>query len=102
MSETPQIEKPAREKTPLALLRERRGGMSEELKEYFKEQQRIKKALRKALKDGPKSVPDLASACSLDKQATLWHVMAMRRYGEVVEAGERNGYPLYSLKEDRQ
>lgn len=101
MSETSQIEKPAGEKTPLARLRESRGGVSEELKEYFKEQQRIRKALREALKYGPKSVPELAASCSLDKQATLWHVMAMRRYGEVVEAGERNGYPLYSLKEDR-
>jgi hypothetical protein len=99
MNETTQTGKVVKEKTPLDILRERRGGMSEELKEYFKEQQRIKKALRKALKDGPKSVPDLASACSLDKQVTLWHLMAMRRYGEVVEAAEQNGYPLYALKE---
>lgn len=99
MSETPQIDKPAKEKTPLTLLRERRGGMSDELKEYFKEQQRIRKALREALKGGAKSVPEIAAACSLDKQATLWHVMAMRRYGELVEAAEQNGYPLYALKE---
>jgi len=100
MSETPQIEKPAKEKTPLTLLRERRGGMSDELKEYFKVQQQIRKGLRKALKEGPKSVPELAALLSLEKSTTLWHVMAMRRYGEVIEAAERNGYPLYSLKED--
>ena len=99
MSDIPRIEKPAREKTPLILLRERRGGMSDELKEYFKEQQRIRKALREALKGSAKSVPELAAACDLEKQATLWHVMAMRRYGEVVEADEQNGYPLYALKE---
>jgi hypothetical protein len=28
----------------------------------------------------------------------MWHVMAMRRYGELVEAGERNDYVLYGLK----
>jgi biotin operon repressor len=99
MSDTPQSDKLAKNKTPLALLRERRGGVSDELKEYFKEQQRIRKALREALKDGPKSVPELAASCSLDTQAILWHVMAMRRYGEVVEATEKNGYPLYALKE---
>jgi hypothetical protein len=99
MSEVPQSEKVIKEKTPLAILRERRGGMSEELKEYFKEQQRIRKALREALKGEAKSVPEIAAVCSLDKQATLWHLMAMRRYGEVVEAAEQNGYPLYALKE---
>jgi len=99
MSETPQTEKVIKEKTPLVILRERRGGMSDELKEYFKEQQRIRKALREALKEGAKSVPEIAEACSLDKQATLWHLMAMRRYGGVVEASEQNGYPLYALKE---
>jgi hypothetical protein len=99
MSEAPQTEKVIKEKTPLTLLRERRGGMSDELKEYFKEQQRIRKALREALKWGAKSVPEIAAACGLDKQATLWHLMAMRRYGEVVEASEQNNYPLYALKE---
>ncbi len=102
MSETPQIEKPAKEKSPLALLRERRGGMSDELKEYFKVQQQIRKGLREALKEGPKSVPELAAMLKLEKAATLWHVMAMRRYGEVIEAAERNGYPLYSLKENQK
>jgi predicted transcriptional regulator len=102
MSETTQTEEVAKEKTPLALLRERRGGMSDELKEYFKEQQQTRKGLRKALKEGPKTVPELAALLNLEKSTTLWHVMAMRRYGEVVEASERNGYPLYVLKEDQK
>ncbi len=99
MSEGSQSDKPVKEKTPLALLRERRGGMSDELKAYFAEQQRIRKVFRAALKEGPKSVPELAKAGGIAKSAALWHVMAMRRYGEVVEAAERNGYPLYALKE---
>jgi hypothetical protein len=102
MSETPQTDKPAKEKSPLALLRERRGGMSDELKEYFMVQQRIRKALREALKEGAKSVPELAEACALEKPVTLWHVMAMRRYGELFESAERNGYPLYALKEGQK
>jgi hypothetical protein len=102
MSETPQIEKPAKEKTPLSLLRERRGGMSDELKEYYKVQQQTRKGLRAALREGPKSVPELAALLNLEKSTTLWHVVAMRRYGEVVETAERNGYPLYSLKENQK
>jgi hypothetical protein len=99
---TPQAEKPPKEKSPLSILRERRGGTSDELKEYFKEQQAIRKALRDALKGGAKSVPELAEECALEKPLTLWHVMAMRRYGELFESAERNGYPLYSLKEGQQ
>jgi biotin operon repressor len=102
MDETSQVEKAPKEKTPLTLLRERKGGMSDELKEYFKVQQQTRKGLRKALRDGPKSVPELAALLSLEKSAALWHVMAMRRYGEVIEAAERNGYPLYALKENKQ
>jgi predicted transcriptional regulator len=99
MSESPQIDKPAAEKTPLTLLRERRGGMSDELKEYFRLQQQTRKGLRTALKEGSKTVPELAALLNLEKPATLWHVMAMRRYGEVIEKAERNGYPLYALRE---
>ena len=39
-----------------------------------------------------------ASAASRPR-AVLWHLMAMRRYGEVTEAGERDRYVLYALKE---
>lgn len=99
MNETiPVEEKGVKEKSPLAIMRERHGGMSEELKEYFKEQQRVRKLLRDALAAGAKSVPELAEECGLEKPATLWHLMAMRRYGLVVESAERNGYPLYALK----
>jgi hypothetical protein len=101
MNETVTMEeKSVKEKSPLAIMRERHGGMSDELKEYFKEQQRVRKLLKDALKTGEKTVPDLAEACGLEKPATLWHIMAMRRYGQVIESSERNGYPLYALKEE--
>jgi len=99
MSEKPQASQPVKSKSSIAVLRERHGGMTAELKEYFKEQQRVRKALRGALKGGPKTIPELAAACALEKPAAVWHVMAMRRYGEVVEGEERAGYMLYALKE---
>ncbi len=85
-------------KRPLEILRERQGGMSKELKELFNEQQRIFKAIKAALKAGPRTVPQLAAECKLDAPKTMWHVMALRRDGEVVETGEQNDYLLYSLK----
>ena len=88
-----------KEKRPIEILRDRQGGMSKALKEYFNEQQRVYKAIRAALKAGPRTVPQLAVECKLDPPKAMWHLMALRRYGEVVEGMEQEGYFLYELKE---
>jgi hypothetical protein len=85
-------------KRPLEILRERRGGMSKELKEYFNAQQRVKKAIRAALAAGPKTVPQIAGESGTRPADILWHLMAMRRYGEIVDGPEQDGYVLYRLK----
>ncbi len=90
--------KAAKPKRPIEILRERRGGMSKELKEYFNAQQRVKKAIRAALAAGPKSVPQIAAESGTAAGEILWHVMAMRRYGEVSDGPEQDGYVLYRLK----
>ncbi len=83
---------------PIEVLRTRHGGISAQLREYFTERQRIKKTIKGALADGPRSVPELAQACGIEPPRAMWHVMAMRRYGEIVEVGERNDYVLYGLR----
>jgi hypothetical protein len=100
MSDNVQSEAPKTEKAkrPIEILRDRQGGMSKELKERFNEQQRIYKAIRAALKTGPKTVPQLAAECKLEPPKTMWHVMALRRHGEIVEAAEENDYVVYRLK----
>jgi predicted transcriptional regulator len=90
----PKADKPKR---PIEVLRERHGGMSKELKDYFNEQQKIYKALRAALKNGPRTVPQLAKECSLPSPTVMWHLMALRRYGQVLDGPEENGYLLYTL-----
>ncbi len=87
-------EKPKR---PIEVLRERRGGMSKELKAYFNEQQRIYKALRAALRNGPRTVPELAKECGIPAPTVMWHLMALRRYGQVLDGPEENGYLRYTL-----
>ena len=84
---------------PIKVLRERHGGMSAEMKEYYKELNSIRKQLFDALKAGPMTVPELASKCALKSETTMWHVMAMRRYGEVVEDKTQGDYYSYRLKE---
>jgi len=89
----------AREKRPIDILRERHGGMSPEMKDYYKEQTRIRKLLGEALGKGTKTVPELARECGLEPQVTMWNLMAMRRYGKVVEEELRGDYYAYRLKE---
>jgi predicted transcriptional regulator len=91
-----------KQKTPIQVLRERHGGMSEELKEYFKEQNRVRKLIAGALKDGPKTVPEIARRTGLRSEITMWHVIAMKRYGELSDAGRSGDYFKYALKERSQ
>lgn len=93
-SSPPESPKPKR---PIEALRDRRGGMSAELKAYVSNQQKIYKALRAALKAGPRTVPQLAAECGIPGPDVMWHLMAMRRYGEVLDGPEENGYLLYTL-----
>ncbi|HYL81845.1 MAG TPA: hypothetical protein VEU07_13585 [Candidatus Acidoferrum sp.] len=83
----------------LRLFRERMGGLTEARKVYLKADRETRKALRAALKTGPQTVPDLARQLDLPSQQVMWYVMALRRYGEVVEVGRSRDYPRYALKE---
>jgi hypothetical protein len=85
-------------KSALAALRESRGGVSAAMKAWLKDQQDVRKKLRASLAAGARSVPDLAAECRLEPGRVLWHLMAMRRYGEVAEAGDKDRYVLYALK----
>jgi hypothetical protein len=82
---------------PIEVLRERRGGLSKDVKDAFNQQQKIYKALRAALKAGPRTVPELAKECRLPPPTVMWHLMAMRRYGAVLDGPEQDGYLLYTL-----
>ena len=47
----------------------------------------------------PMSVPQVASAAGLPTDRVLWHVAAMRKYGQLVEAPDKDGdYYTYVLK----
>ncbi len=94
VADTPAGKKASR----LAALRESRGGVPAAMKAWLKEQQGTRKQLREALAQGPRTVPEIASQSGLAPGRVLWHLMAMRRYGEVVEAGEKERYILYALK----
>jgi hypothetical protein len=91
------VEKPAKEKKPLDILRERHGGTSDGLKAYFKEQIRIRKLVSEALQPGPRTIPELAQATGEQADKLLWHVMALKKYGLVLELEQRGDYFAYAL-----
>ena len=85
-------------KKPIVVLRERCGGMSDELKAYQKDLRALRKQLTATIQDGPKTIPEIATACGLDADKALWHIMAMKRYGAVAEKGQKGDYYLYGLE----
>jgi hypothetical protein len=70
--------------------------------EVLRDEMVFKDRIIALLRQGPKTIPEMANALgSPSPEVVLW-VMAMWRYGTLVEAGEADddGYFQYSLKED--
>jgi len=89
-----------RERQPIAVLRERHGGISEEMKAYYKRFNEVRKLLKSALATGYATVPELAEATKVPSDEVLWHVMAMREYDQVQEGEQRGDYLTYALKKE--
>jgi hypothetical protein len=83
----------------LRLFRERMGGLTEAKKAFLKSDREARKALREALRFGPKTIPELTLQLDLPGEKVVWYVMALKRYGEIVEAGRSGDYFRYALKE---
>ncbi len=85
--------------TPLEIFKARQGAASDELLGRVKDLNKRRNAIKKALKDGPMTVPQLAAATELDPADVLWSLTAMRKYGLAVEHGVDGDYPTYALPE---
>ena len=97
MSQTP-VKTGAKPK-PIAVFRDKRGGMTPEMKQYVKDQNRVRKAILASLQAGKATVPEIAAAHGIESSRIMWQLMAMKRYGKVVEAEPRGDYFTYRLKE---
>jgi len=83
----------------LRVFRERMGGLTEKKKADHQVQRDALARIGKTLRAGPKTVPAIADETGLPRPEVLWYLMAMKRYGELVEAGRAGRYFLYALKE---
>ncbi|HEY62490.1 MAG TPA: hypothetical protein G4N95_07555 [Anaerolineae bacterium] len=67
--------------------------------QLVKENNAIRRKLKKALKSGPHTIPQLAEETGMETVDVLWHIAAMEKYGAVIEVGmdEDEEYYTYSL-----
>jgi len=75
--------------------------VSDETKAKRKEFNRIKKLIVKALEPEPKTIPQLAKEIDLSIDVITFHLMTLRKYGDV-ETGEiddMDEYFFYKLKQ---
>ena len=89
-------------KAALKIFRERRGGISEPLKQHASNFRQQRKQLNTALQGGPATVPELALTTGLPADQVLWHIAGMRKYGAVQEAGQTGDYVKYELVKQSQ
>jgi predicted ArsR family transcriptional regulator len=86
----------------LASLREQHRDSVGKSQALLKEQQAVRRTLQRALQVGPQTVPQLAEATGLPAHQVLWHVTALKKYGQVEEVGvdEDEVYYLYRLSKE--
>lgn len=89
-------------KSPLQILRERRGGVPRELVQRNQQQDRVRRSILDLLRGGPKTVPELAREGEIPTHDVLWHVMGMKKYGKVIESEQVDGYFKYALTTSRR
>ena len=89
-------------KEKLKALREERGELIERNKELLKKQNSETGLIKKGLKEGNKTIPELAKETGLKGDLILYYVSAMKKFGEINEAGHADGYFKYSLVEKKK
>lgn len=89
----------AKKKTTVQILRERLGlKPSEELMSLLRKQTEIRTKIIKALKTGPKTVPEISKETGLEPPVVFWYLMTMHKYGLVHEDEKTDeGYFRYKL-----
>jgi predicted Rossmann fold nucleotide-binding protein DprA/Smf involved in DNA uptake len=66
----------------------------------LKEQRAIRRQICQAMRDAPKTVPEVAEVTGLPADQVLWHITAMRKYDLATEAGMCGEYYTYQLVQE--
>lgn len=79
----------------LADLRKERRDKVEHAQALLKEQQAVRKKLARVLQGEPKAIPEIAKVTDLPPHEVLWHITAMKKYGEIIEDGLDDDFEYY-------
>ncbi len=92
-----------RRKLTVHILKEKLGiKPTNDLIETVRRQTEIRTKILKALREGPKTPPEIAEATGLDASTVFWYLMTMYKHGEVEEFEKTDeGYFRYVLKKKR-
>jgi predicted ArsR family transcriptional regulator len=97
---SPDKKEAAKKRTELLVaLRNRYPEGTRQAQAMLKEQQSTRKTLFQALQAGPQTIPQLSTASGIPAQEVLWHIAALKKYGQVEESGmdEDEVYYFYRL-----
>lgn len=81
----------------LKTLRQERQEGLDRVRDIVKEQNRIIKKIREALSAGGRTIPNLASALSMDTDTVLIYVSTLKKYGSIGEGPKDGAYFTYQL-----
>lgn len=96
-NETEQEKDRTRQKQTAQTLRKRLGRAPSEIVAQNQARNQIRRTIVEALGRGPQTVPEIAEATSLPSHQVLWHLMAMKKYGKLVEGQPQGDYYEYAL-----
>jgi len=73
------------------------GSEARDLREIIREEMLMQDTILELLREGPKTVPEIAAALGRPSFEVMLWVMGLRKYGRVAETGELTdeGYYLY-------
>lgn len=95
MGQSSENRKGARE--ALKKLRESRKPSIQAATTRMKAREKAIEAIKTQLRNGARTVPEIAAATGAATAETLWTIAALKKYGQVVEAEKEGSYFKYAL-----
>ncbi|WP_207688486.1 hypothetical protein [Desulfonema limicola] len=85
------------DKEAMKVLRKTRKELIKKASALVKEQKESLKAIKAQLEQGAKTVPEVSEAAGMPADQVLWFMSAMKKYGEIIEAGKDGSFYRYAL-----
>jgi predicted transcriptional regulator len=90
-------EQKSTDREALKKLRDARKTSIGKARKTIKDQNRVIKSIKGLIKTEGKTVPEIAHASQISTSRALWYIMALKKYGLVVEGAKDGDYFKYQL-----